>query len=84
MAVSKLLLNTSRIQRRYCGGSLKKADSYYKEALQCDSTFLNNTRLNFYDRYCDGIVDCENGEDEKSLPKEEIKLVQEKFFFIIP
>ena len=60
---------------------MKKADSYYKEALQCDSTFLNNTRLNFYDRYCDGIVDCENGEDEKSLPKEEIKLVQEKFVF---
>ena len=55
------------IQERYCGTSLQRINSEYKRTLQCESTFHNATRLNFYDRFCDGVADCEDGEDEESL-----------------
>ena len=55
------------IQERYCGTSLQRINSEYKRTLRCESTFHNATRLNFYDRFCDGVEDCEDGEDEKSL-----------------
>ena len=55
------------IQERYCGTSLQRINIEYKRTLQCESTFHNGTRLNFYDRFCDGVADCEDGEDEESL-----------------
>lgn len=64
-----------RIQERYCHRSLERVNMDYKAILQCQSTFFNGTRLNFYDRFCDGTADCEGGEDEESAPNDHVKLV---------
>lgn len=72
------LLNFINLKIMFCSGFELVMYLFVKRLskIKCQSSYFNGTRLNFYDRFCDGSADCEGGEDEISQDQELIKIVE--------